>query len=205
LGRLAQAATAAAIVGAVSAFGCSETTTHTPTPTIKVVDNPPEPPQYIEPTPPLVTPIIEVRDDPPEVPWPTVTVSAAIVGKWTASQAYDIQGERVWLDGTLAISGSFYTFDPPQVPEGPSVGGMLDFLYEIPEGDVTIEYADGVTPGDSFHTYGPDDVLAACTFYADSEVAGEFLIKVGDSNDLYLHSTSDKGTLWQVTRAVKGY
>jgi hypothetical protein len=226
LRHLAQAATAAAIVGTVSALGCSpieirnnppEPVMPTDTPTIVVRDDPPEIAVTIEasPTPtievrddpPTVTPAptIEVRDDPPEIALPEIAVSEAIEGEWTASQAYDIEGERVWLTGTLTIEGNAYSFESTQEIEGPSVQGTLDFLFETPDGEIAIEYADGVTPGESFYAYSPGDTLAVCRFLVASEVAGEFLIRVGDSDGLYFHSLSDEVSLWRVTKQVEGY
>ena len=185
--HLAQAATAAAIVGTVSALGCS--------------------PIEIRDDPPTVTPAptIEVRDEPPVVALPEITIAEALQGPWTASQAYDIEGETTWITGTLTIEGSSYTFDPAQVPEGPSLQGMLDFLFEAPEGDVTIEYADGVMGEDIFYNYAPGDTLVVCTFYVDSEVVGEFSIRVGDAYDLRFHSLPEEEGLWRVTKVVEGY
>ena len=208
--HLAQAATAAAIVGTVSTLGCSDIAIRCSppemeavTPTIVVRDDPPEIAVTIEASPtPTVSPTIEVRDDPPEVVLP-ISVAEALQGPWTASQAYDIEGERIWITGTLTIDGNVYAFEPVQAVQGPSVQGMLDFLFGTPEGDVTIEYA--ADAGDSFSAYGPDDTLAVCTFYADSEVAGEFLIRVGDSDNLYFHGLSDEVSLWQVTKVVERY
>jgi hypothetical protein len=189
LSSLAQAATAAAIVGAVTTFGCSE---------IEVRDDPP-----VVAAP---TPTIEVRDDPPEIVLPEITVAEAIEGEWTVAQAYDVGDERTWISGTLTIEGDSYTFEAIQQVEGPSVQGTLDFLFDTPTGRVIIEYEDGVMPDYDFYTFASGDTLAACEFYAGSEVVGEFLIRVGDSGDLYFHSLSGEVSLWSVTKQVEaGY
>lgn len=186
--RLAQAATAVAIAGTVSAVGCKE---------IEIRDNPP-----VEVAP---TPTIEVRDEPPVVPLPETTIAEALQGAWTASQAYDIKGERTWVTGTLTIEGNAYTFEPLWEVEGPSVQGALDFLFETPKGEVAIEYSDGVMGEDVFYTFAPGDTLAVYTFYVDSAVAGEFLVRVGDAYDVYFHGVSDEVSLWRVTKTVEGY
>ena len=67
------------------------------------------------------------------------------------------------------------------------------------------EYADGVMGEDVFYTFAPGDALAVCTFYADSEVVGEFFIKVGDAGDLEFYTLSDDLDLWRVTKTVEGY
>jgi hypothetical protein len=170
-----------------------------------VRDDPPEIVVTIETSPtPTISPTIEVRDDPPEVVLP-ISVAQALQGPWTASQAYDIEGKRTWITGTLTIEGTAYSFESTQEIEGSSVQGTLDFLFATPEGDVAIEYADGVTPGESFYAYSPGDTLAVCRFLVGPEVAGEFLIRVGDSNDLYFHSLSDEVSLWRVTKQAEGY
>jgi hypothetical protein len=186
--RLAQAATAVAIAGTVSAVGCKE---------IEIRDNPP-----VEVAP---TPTIEVRDEPPVVPLPETTIAEALQGAWTASQAYDVEGERTWITGTLTIEGNAYTFEPLREIEGPSVQGMLDFLFETPEGEVAIEYSDGVMGEDVFYTFAPGDTLAVYTFYVDSAVAGEFLVRVGDAYGVYFHSLSDEVSLWRVAKTVEMY
>ena len=201
--HLAQAATAAAIVGAVTVLGCSEIEVRDeppvevqPTPTIEVRD---DPPTVVVPP----TPTIEVRVDPPEIVLPEITVAEAIQGEWMAGQAYDIGDDRTWISGTLVIEGDLYTFEPAQQVEGPSVQGVLDFLFDTPTGRVAIEYGDGVMPGDDFYYFAPGDTLAVCQFYAGSEVVGEFLIRVGDSSDLYFRSLSDEASLWSVTKQVE--
>jgi hypothetical protein len=205
LGRLAQAATAAAIVGTVAASGCcpeigirdAPPEPTAPLPTIEIRDNPPEP----TPIPP---PTIEVRDDPPEIALPEITVAGAMQGQWTVAQAYDVEGERTWITGTLTIAGSSYSFEPSREVEGPSVQGVLDFLFDTPAGEVTIEYADGVTPGDAFDYFAPGNTLAVCKFHVNSEVIGEFLIVVGEAGSLQFQSTSgdSEETLWRVTKQV---
>jgi hypothetical protein len=155
--------------------------------------------------PPTVTPAptIEVRDEPPVVALPEITIAEALRGPWTASQAYDIEGERIWITGTLTIEGNSYTFEPAQEAEGPSAQGELDFLFEMPEGDMTIEYTEGVMGEDTFFSYAPGDTLAVCTFYVESEVAGEFLIGVGDGGDLVFVGESGESDLWRVTKVVE--
>jgi hypothetical protein len=201
--RLAQAATAVAIAGTVSAVGCKEIEIRDqppvevePTPTIEVRDDPPTA---------MPAPTIEIRDDPPVVAPPEISIAEALQGPWIASQAYDIEGETTWITGTLTIEGSSYTFEPTQVPEGPSMQGALDFLFDTPEGEVTIEYTDGVSPEEVFYHYAPGDTLATCTFYADSEVVGGFFIRVGDGGELEFYDLSDDLGLWRVTKAVEGY
>jgi hypothetical protein len=210
LGRLARAATAAAIAGTVVASGCC--------PEIEIRDDPPKPPAPTappptieirdsppEPTPPTTPPpTIEVRDDPPEIALPEITVAGAVQGEWTAAQAYDVEGERTWITGTLTIAGSSYSFESSREAEGPSVQGVLDFLFDTPAGEVTIEYADGVTPGDAFDHFAPGDTLAVCTFRAGSEALGEFLIVAGEAESIQFQSTSgdSEETLWRVTKQV---
>lgn len=184
---LAQAATAAAIVGAVTAFGCSE---------IEIRDDPPTVAE-------IPTPTIEIRDEPPIIALPEITIAEAIHGEWTAAKAYGVGDERDWITGTLTIEGDSYAFEPTQQVEGPSVQGALDFLFDMPTGRVAIEYGDGVIPDDDFNYLTPGDTLAVCEFYAGSEVVGEFLIRVGDSGDLYFHSLSGEVSLWSITKQVE--
>jgi hypothetical protein len=96
--RLAQAATAVAIAGSVSAVGCKEIEIRDqppvevePTPTIEVRDDPPTA---------MPAPTIEVRDEPPVVAPPETTIAEALQGAWIASQAYDIEGEKVRQPGS---------------------------------------------------------------------------------------------------------
>jgi hypothetical protein len=201
--HLAQAATAAAIVGAVTAFGCSEIEVRDeppvevqPTPTVEVRDDPPT-------VVVLPTPTIEVRDEPPVIALPEVSVAEVIQGEWMVAQAYDVGEERTWISGTLTIEGESYAFESAQQVDGPSVQGTLDFLFDTPTGEVVIQYEDGVTPDGDFWYFASGDTLAVCQFYAGSEVAGEFLIRVGDSSDLYFHSLSGEVSLWSVTKQVE--
>jgi hypothetical protein len=213
LSSLAQAATAAAIVGAVTALGCSsdiivrdnppEPTIPTDPPTIEVRDDPPEMVMPSETPASTVAPTIEVRDDPPEIALPEISVAEAIQGEWAVAQAYDVGDGRTWITGTLIIEGDLYAFESAQQAVGPSVQGVLDFLFDAPTGEVAIEYEDGVMPDDDFYAFAPVDTLVVCRFYAGSEVIGEFLIKVGDSSDLYFYSLSGEGGLWSVTKQVE--
>jgi len=188
--RVTQAAAAAAVIGAVAATGSCTVSTE------GIV---------IEPFP-AATPTIEVRENVPEkvVYTPTVGVNSiaeAIHGPWTAAQAYDVEGKRVWVIGVLTIEGNRYGFAPLlEEVKGPSVQGRLDFLFDAPDGEVTIKYRDEVTPDAPFVGFAPGDVLADCTFRANSVVVGEFQIRVGDSNSLYLTGQSGEVGLWSITK-----
>jgi hypothetical protein len=180
-GRLAQAVTTAAVIGAVvAAGGCTDIWA---TPTIEVIDNPPEPP---EPTP-----------DP--------VVVNAIQGEWTVAQARDVADERIWITGTLTIEGDSYTFTPTHeitgTPEisGTSAQGDLDFLFDTPAGEVAIRY---YSWGDI--SFAPGEELATCWFYASSGVAGEFGIIVGDAGSLRFHNPAGEDGLWSVTKRLEG-
>jgi hypothetical protein len=197
LGRLAQAATAAALIGAVAATGgCTD---------IDVRENPPEP---VEPTPEnTVPPTIEVIENPPEVmppqgPLSGVAAVEAIQGEWIAAQAYDVEGERVWITGTLTIEENWYTFASTRAITGTSQGD-LDFLFDNPRGEVTIDYGPGVAPNDDLGFFFPGDELATCVFRADSEVLGEFQILLGDVNSLHFYGPSSEDGLWSVVRTVE--
>lgn len=144
-----------------------------------------------------------------EPQWVTPTTSVdensivkVIQGEWTATQAYDVAGERVWITGTLTIEGNSYTFKPVREVEGPSVQGDLDFLFDMPRGEVTIRLPSGVTPNDVFGSFSPGDTLATCMFRANSAVIGEFQIRVRDSNSLDFHSPSGDASLWSVTKQL---
>jgi hypothetical protein len=157
-----------------------------------------EPPAEVQPTP-----TVEVRDEPPVIALPEVSVAEAVQGQWAVAQAYDVGEERTWISGMLTIEGDLYTFEPSQQVDGPSVQGTLDFLFDTPTGRVAIQYEDGVTPDGDFWYFVSGDTLAVCQFYAGSEVVGEFLIRVGDSSDLYFHSLSSEVSLWRVTKQVE--
>jgi hypothetical protein len=175
--RLAQAIATAAVVGAVAATGgCTDVIVP---PTIEVIDNPPEPPE----------------------PTPEITVEEVIQGEWVAAQAYDVGDERIWISGTLTIEGGWYAFEPAREITGTSVQGVLDFLFDAPSGEVTIEYAGGWA-GDDFEYYAPGDELGTCAFYVDSEVVGEFLIMVGDTDNLIFHSQSSEISLWSIEKQL---
>jgi hypothetical protein len=149
----------------------------------------------------VVPPVIQIIEDPPEPPVVSRTVAEAILlGEWTASQAYDVEGERVWITGTLTFDGDSYTFTHSQGTTGTSVQGELDFLFDNPSGKVTIEYADGVRDGDYVNNFAPEQTLATCVFRADSTVLGEFTIKVHGYDGLYLYAPSCEDGLWRITK-----
>ena len=193
LGRLAQAAATAAVIGAVTAAGgCTD------------ID--------VQETPPVVEipPTIEVIEDPPEVQviLPTaaageISIAEAIQGEWTATQAYDVENERVWITGALTIEGNSYSFTPNREITGTSIQGYLDFLFDNPIGEVTIDYYYGATPDVAFEHLYPGDIFAACVFRADSAVVGEFEIRMGDANSLHFYRPSGEDDLWSVTKQVE--
>ncbi len=185
--RVTQTAATAAVIGAVAAAGSCAV------PTEGIV---------VEPFP-AATPTIEVREDVPEKI--VGSLVAVIDGAWTAAQAYDVEGERAWITGTLTIVGNRYTFIPTGEVKGPSVQGHLDFLFDAPQGEVTIEYRNGVTPDAPFVGFAPGDVLADCAFRANSVVVGEFQIRLGDSNSLHFTDGSGEVGLWSITKQLSLY
>jgi hypothetical protein len=152
----------------------------------------------------MISPTIEVIEDPPVEPEPTpeITVEQVILGNWIVAQAYDVGDKRVWISGTLTIEDSLYTFEPTREITGTSVQGSLDFLFDTPSGEVTIEYASG-WPGADFGYYAPGDELGTCAFYVDSEIVGEFLITVGDADSLYFSDLSGEVGLWSITKQLE--
>jgi hypothetical protein len=149
----------------------------------------------------VVPPVIQIIEDPPEPPVVSRTVAEAILlGEWTASQAYDVEGERAWITGTLTFDGDSYTFTHSQGTTGTSVQGELDFLFDNPSGEVTIEYAEGVQGDAYLESFAPDHTIATCVFRAGSTVLGEFLIKVRDFDSVYLYAPSSEDGLWSVTK-----
>jgi hypothetical protein len=162
----------------------------------------------LEPTPEnTVPPTIEVIEDPPEVMPPSgplsgVTPMEAIQGEWRVAQAYDVEGERLWITGTLTIEEGAYTFASTREITGASQGD-LGFLFDYPRGEVTIEYGPGVSPSEDLGYFYPGDELATCVFRADSTVGGEFQILLGETNGLYLYGPSAEDGLWSVVRTVE--
>ncbi|MCP4542782.1 MAG: hypothetical protein GY832_37135 [Chloroflexi bacterium] len=175
-GRLAQAAATAAVIGAVTAAGGCTDADFLATPTIEIIENPPE-----------VAPIPE-----------TTIVEAIQQGEWIAVQAYDMGDERGWITGTLTIEASSYSFAPTREITGTSVQGNLAFLFNNPIGEVTIDYL--VPQEDDFDWYNSGDTIATCTFSTDSAL-GEFQIRIGDSGDLYF-APSDEDGLWSITKQI---
>lgn len=210
--RLAQTATAAAIIGTL-ATGCIEVRetppvvmpiTDTPTPTLEVRDFPPEP-VIPSDTP---TPTIEVRDFPPTATMPPVTpavegsVAWALQGSWKVTQVYTVGGQPVEFNGTLTLAGSSYTFTPLTEGVRPEADGTLNFLFDNPWGTTTVSYADGVTPESPLTEFASGDVLATCTFYAGSAVGGEFQIVMGESGELYFAPLSGASEDWHITNQL---
>jgi hypothetical protein len=176
-GRLAQAMTTVAVIGAVAAVGgCAD------------VDI-------------WATPTIEVIDNPPEVPVPTLdpVVVNAIQGEWTIAQARDVADERIWITGTLTIEGDSYTFTPTHEVTGTSAQGDLDFLFDAPAGEVVIEW---FFWGD-ISSFTPGEELATCLFRANSGVVGKFRIRVGDAGSLRFHNPAGEDGLWSVTKQLE--
>ncbi len=179
LGRLARTVATAAVIGTVAATGGCTDAGILATPTIQVIEDPP---------------VVAIEPD--------VTVADAIRGDWTASQAYDVGGERGWITGTLTIKGSVYTFIATREITGTSVQGELDFLFDNPSGEAIVEYHSGVSDIDDAESFAPGDTLATFVFRADSTDLGEFLIKVHEHEGLYLYSPSGEDGLWRITKPV---
>ena len=81
--------------------------------------------------------------------------------------------------------------------------GYLDFLFDVPEGALTLEYPYGVTPDDAFEGFAPGDVLAKCVFRANAETLGVFDIRVEDSDSLHFTDPSGEVGLWSVTKQLE--
>jgi hypothetical protein len=175
LDRLAQAVTTAAVIGAVATTGGCTDVDLWATPTIEVIV---EPPVVAAPTP-----------DP--------AVLEAILGEWTAAQAFEVEGERVWMTGTLTIDEYSYTFTPAGDISGTPEQGDLGFLFDMPKGEVSFDYYWNGGP------FAAGDLLAACWFSADSEVRGEFEIRARDANSLHFYNPSGGGGLWRVTKQLR--
>ncbi len=229
--RLAQAATAAALLGAaMTVGGCEVATptievrtappeptqevmvpTDTPTlvPTIEVRDAPPAVmPVDITPESPGITPTIEVREFPPTATpismiEEQVSISDAIQGEWIAAQVYEHGGEQTWITGTLTIEGETYAFKPAGEVLGTSAGGVLDFLFVHPSGEIAIDYREGVAPGDLFQGYTPGDILANCTFRSGSQASGKFQIRVRDATSLEFYQPPSQNDLWKVIKQIE--
>lgn len=172
LERLAQAVTTAAVIGAVATAGGCVDVDLWATPTIEVIENPPE----------------------VAMPTPDPVIVEAIQGEWTAARAHEVAGEKAWMTGTLTIEEYTYTFTPTDEITGISGQGDLDFLFDTPSGEISIDYYWSESP------FAAGDLLAFCWFYAESEAMGEFEIRVGDSNSLVFHSASGDDGLWRVTK-----
>jgi hypothetical protein len=177
-GRLTQAVAAAAIIGAIAITGCNDTdaaATHA----IDVIENPPE----------------------PAAPEPIITefsIVNVVQGNWTTAQSYEIQNEQVWLTGTLTIEGQTYTFTPTREITGTS-SGDIDFLFNHPGGEVRFDYAYGEYP--DIRGIMPGNMVATCTFYANSEIMAEFQVLKGESDTLYLDFyPSSEDSLWHITK-----
>ncbi len=195
LGRLAQAAATAAIIGAVTTMvGCTE--------------NPPTIPPS-EPT--EVPPTIDVRENPPTiitvtplgVPANENSIAGAIQGEWIVAHSdATMKDDTVLTIGTLTIEGSSYTFTQTHETTGTLELGRFDFLFDIPRGEIVIEYRDGIAPDDSLEGLASHDVLAVCVFHADFGAIDGFLIRVGDHDTLYFHSIVSEITSWRVTKQL---
>lgn len=218
LRRLARTATAAAMIGAVMTVGsCDALSTvevretppvvaiipETPTPTIDVRDFPPEPTMPSE-TP---TPTIEVRDFPPTATAPIHTqqfrLDEVIQGAWMAAQVYDLNGEQAWVTGTLHIEGASYAFEPLVNMPNPSVEGVLDFLFVYPTGEVSIEYAAGLTAEDAFEGFAPGESLATLIFHPNAEVVRAFEVRMRDETSLQFANPAGEEGLWNVVKEIK--
>jgi hypothetical protein len=130
-------------------------------------------------------------------------IEKVIRGEWIAAQAYDVGDERVWITGTLTIEGNSYSFTTTREITGTSVQGNLDFLFNNPKGEVSIDYVSRVTEG-AFEDFAPGDELAICVFRAESAgVASAFLIKMMDANSLHFYSLEGENDLWSVTKQLE--
>ncbi|MCP4542783.1 MAG: hypothetical protein GY832_37140 [Chloroflexi bacterium] len=180
--RLAQAAATAAIIGTVAATGGCTDSGILATPTIEVIEYPPEP----------------VMPPPPEI-----TTAEIIQGGWIVAQTYNATSKQVQITGTLTIEENFYIFTPTREITGTSVQGYLGFLFDNPRGEVMINYYTSIDYYDDFDRLEPGYPLADCVFSIDSVMMGQFQVKKENSNSLYLHSLESEDGLWSITKQLE--
>jgi hypothetical protein len=160
---LAQVAAAAAVIGVVAATGGCDG----------------EPPWRV-----AATPTIEVIDQPPEPEIPPDLGLVVQGGGWWVIHAPE-DGGKMETHGYLTVYRGEYTFESVDGgPVGPPLEGALAFLEEEPTGSVEIVFAEGVTPRDALDAHAPGDLLAHCTFSAGDEVLAELTIVVEDGGSL---------------------
>jgi len=204
LGRLARTVATAAVIGAVAASGGCADIDFGATPTIDVIENPPEVMPETTPTMTVAPPTITVLENPPTatVALPDITIADAIQGEWMATQAYDVGDERIWVTGILTIEENSYTFTPAGEITGTPVPGELGFLFDNPSGEITINSENGVSLYDDVGNFAHGDTLATFVFSVNSTVVGEFLIKLNASGVVYLYNSSSEDGLWSITKRL---
>ena len=103
----------------------------------------------------------------------------SLKGEWKVSQTRDMTSSYLEQLGVLEIDGASYTFSPSSQTDGGSeVDQRLQFLFDAPEGEIRIEYVDGVRGSAKASLFDPYDTLAVCTFETDF-TASSFLVMVG--------------------------
>lgn len=130
-----------------------------------------------------------------------LTVWESLQGEWQVSQTRDMTSSYLEQLGVLEIDGTSYTFSPSSQTEGGSaVDQRLQFLFDAPEGEVRIEYVDGVRGSAKVRLFNPYDTLAVYTFETDF-TASSFLVMVGEGGSLFLHSLSSEVSLWSISKS----
>ena len=144
----------------------------------------------------VVTVLLAVTSCSREMP----TVWESMQGAWQVSQTSDMTSSYVEQLGVLEIDGTSYSFLPASSSKDVSeVDQRLQFLFDVPEGEVRIEYVDGVHGSEEARLFDSYDTLAICTFGTNS-TAPSFLVMVGEDDSLFLHSLRSEVSLWSISK-----
>ena len=130
----------------------------------------------------------------------SLTVWEAVQGEWLVSQTQDMMSSYVEDLGVLTVDGVSYAFSATTGAESVSaVDQRLQFLFDAPEGEVRLEFVDGVQGSDNVRLFDEYATLAICTFETEPATPG-FLILVGEGDSLFFHSSLSEISLWSISK-----
>ncbi len=175
MGRLAQAAAAAAVIGA-AATGC-----------IEIRESPPT----FEPPTETPTPTIEVREEPPtSTPLPswdeTFVLVQAIIGPWNVDALSGEEG-RTPL-GVLRLTADTYHFEPADDLAGVDVPEDLTFFFDYPAGSLELVYEDDGVP----------DEPPATLVFRSGDVERAFALRLEDGRAPEIYRPGDESGAWRI-------